>query len=62
MKKIAKIELRAQEAGLSVKYKLDDFKLQLENRVTQEYVEVIGKNIKSGIMDSVSKRTSSSYN
>ena len=44
----------ATEAKDAVQYKLDDFKIQLESRVTKEYVEVIGKQIKSGIIDSVS--------
>ena len=53
-KKIALIEVRAEEAGNAVKYRLDDFKLQLESRVTQDYVEVIGRHIKNNIIDSVS--------
>ena len=52
-KKIALIEVRADEAGNAVKYRLDDFKMQLDQRVTKEYIEVIGKQIRHSIIDSV---------
>lgn len=52
---IAQVKLEADEAGNAVKYRLDDFKMQLESRVTPEYVEVIGRQIQSRIMDSVRK-------
>ena len=40
---IEKVQQVATEAKDAVQYKLDDFKIQLESRVTKEYVEVIGK-------------------
>lgn len=43
-------------------YRLDDFRIQLDGRVTKEYVEVIGRQIKSSIIDSVSTlRKSGNY-
>ena len=43
-------------------YRLDDFRIQLDGRVTKEYVEVIGRQIKSSIIDSVSTlRRSGNY-
>ena len=37
-KMIGLIKVEAEEAGYSVKYKLEDFKVQLENRVSKDYI------------------------
>ena len=39
-----------------MKYRLDDFTAQLDTRVTKDYVEILGKQIKSGIIDSFDRK------
>jgi len=52
--KVAEIQTVFTDAENAVKYRLDDFRIQMDGRVTKEYVEVIGRQIKSSIIDSVS--------
>lgn len=47
---------RADETNMAVKYRLEDFTTQLNLRVTKDYVEILGKQIKSGIIDSFDRK------
>ena len=41
---------------MALKYRLEDFTAQLDTRVTKDYVEILGKQIKSGIIDSFDRK------
>ena len=55
-KTIAELKARADETDLALKYRLEDFTAQLDTRVTKDYVEILGKQIKSGIIDSFDRK------
>jgi len=54
MQKAAFVANEYQEEAM--KYRLQDFTMQLDSRVTKEYVAIIGKQIEASIIDSFDRK------
>lgn len=53
---LEKVRKECEETDLALKYRLEDFTTQLNGRITKDYVEILGRQIKSGIMDSFDRK------
>ena len=53
---LSRIKEEAKETSESLLFRLEDFTAMLERKVTPDYVEIMGKQIKSGIMDDFDRR------
>lgn len=55
MGKIDEIKETAADACYLAKYRIDDFTQQLKTRVTKDYVDILGRQIKISCLETVSR-------